>query len=356
MVVMERDRLPESELARRFRQHLLAHVDYLPTRWPSTRGRPLELVNGPDPEPGQAASRQCALDGPNLRVVRGHDQDAVATDLFHSIVPITPQAACEHICQSRYLVGLFRRRVRVAPVRYLHDAQAKTRERRVAENLLLVELCDPAQLLRRPPCDGQVQVQVVPVCPLANSGCKASPACMHAHRVIKWWMTVCDGPVMLTVRPSATSATSARICSTAVYVFPVPGGPCRGKYESRSTETSRIAAPAAVSSLATKGFPVREVTATAKRWPRPRVGTLAHHSVAEVAKLLPQLRRPDRPPRSGRRAAARRSPGQPLARSFGPHRPPPTPASLSRSLGQRLSDVCAFVRLFIQTRSSSLRD
>ena len=32
MVVTERDRLPESELARRFRQHVLADVDYLKSR------------------------------------------------------------------------------------------------------------------------------------------------------------------------------------------------------------------------------------------------------------------------------------------------------------------------------------
>ena len=32
MVVTERDRLPESELARRFRQHVLADMDYLKSR------------------------------------------------------------------------------------------------------------------------------------------------------------------------------------------------------------------------------------------------------------------------------------------------------------------------------------
>ena len=32
MFVTERDRLPESELARRFRQHVLADVDYLKSR------------------------------------------------------------------------------------------------------------------------------------------------------------------------------------------------------------------------------------------------------------------------------------------------------------------------------------
>lgn len=80
----------------------------------------------------------------------------------------------------------------------------------------------------------------IPICPLANSGCKASPACMHAHRVIRWWMTACDGPVMPTVR---LCATSARICSAAVYVFPVPGGPCTTGTNTRSTEANRTVAP-----------------------------------------------------------------------------------------------------------------
>jgi len=105
-------------------------------------------------------------------------------------------------------------------------------------------------------------------------------------------MTACDGPVIPTVRPCATSA---RICSAAVYVFPVPGGPCSGRYESRSTEASRTAAPATVSSLATKGFPVLGRSPQQQSDGRVlAVGTLAHHSVAEVTKPLPQLRRPDR--------------------------------------------------------------
>ena len=41
-------------------------------------------------------------------------------------------------------------------------------------------------------------------------------------------MTACEGPVMPTVRPWVMSS---RICSAAVYVFPVPGGPCMGRYE-----------------------------------------------------------------------------------------------------------------------------
>ncbi len=57
-------------------------------------------------------------------------------------------------------------------------------------------------------------------------------------------MTACEGPVMPTVRPWVTSS---RICSAAVYVFPVPGGPCMGRYEPRSDTASLTAAALAVS-------------------------------------------------------------------------------------------------------------
>ena len=66
MVVTERDRLPKSELARRFRQHVLADVHYLKSR-------------GYNPPAARASARRYMDDQDGMRAI-GAEVSALAVD------------------------------------------------------------------------------------------------------------------------------------------------------------------------------------------------------------------------------------------------------------------------------------
>ena len=119
---------------------------------------------------------------------------------------------------------------------------------------------------------------------------------------MRWQMTACEGPVMPTVRPCAMSS---RICSAAVYVLPVPGGPCMGRYERRSEAASRTAAAPAVSPAARAQRSRarsrhRAGAAAAARSPRPR---------RQLLRAPPGHRDPAAGPAAPRSWAARPRPG-----------------------------------------------
>ena len=120
-------------------------------------------------------------------------------------------------------------------------------------------------------------------------------------------MTACEGPVMPTVRPCAMSS---RICSAAVYVFPVPGGPCMGRYERRSDTASRTAAALAVSPSARN-----ESTA-----PLPSSGG-RRSSSAVAASAPPTPSRTTRSPRSRSRSRCSQVLGGPASTSAAGHGP-----------------------------------
>ena len=96
----------------------------------------------------------------------------------------------------------------------------------------------------------------------------------------------------------AALAISARICSAAVYVFPLPGGPCSARTDRRAIR-GRTAAALAVSPSARSDRRVAPVIgrpAQQQRGRRVRAACPgAHHPVTEIAQPIPLLPGPGRP-------------------------------------------------------------